>query len=473
MFAKIVTMFLSCAKIFVSGKECGWRNRIFFGLLCLLLGITVSAFLILVLVLSKIGVGLVNLSIIFSFGILIFVLACVSKSVRCMSILFLLACGMREGRNVLIATGTSIVVFNNVRNILGNLKIVADSIICNLEAKRVSLKVVPFDYYSNLLSTLYVYAKQLFFNPFTDVVSLSDEFQCKIRISDDELNAMLIETKAQMQTVSSSVSSVFDIMTFAGRIVFLIGGISIILVGTWIFFKKFLILNKANNLYITKAFVQYDEEQQNTLRVLPLSRKEQNKYIQIPSLRTSDKQKLNVALYFLPIMTNILIWILISFLDFMLYWLILTVRKHLKSLDMAVVPITMTFSHTRMDFKDVFNLRRADTHHHAMNITLFEPQCAPKPELSLTASWIPLTILIAVLVFFGLFSTFLIQMKLLVMASFYPSKEFERVHYLHQKILEERSQEALVSKLNQTLKNILAQANFWFPILTRKHYVNS
>lgn len=344
MFAKIVTMLFSCAKIFVSGKECGWRNRIFFGLLCLLLGITVSAFLILVLVLSKIGVGLVNLSITFSFGILVFVLACVSKSVRCMSILFLLACGMREGRNVLITIGTSIVVFNNVRNILGNLKIVADSIICNLEAKRISLKVVPFDFYSNLLSTLYVYAKQQFFNPFADVISLSDDFQCKIRISDHKLNAMLNETKAQMQTVSSSVSLVFGIMTFAGRIVFLIGGISIILVGTWIFFKKFLILNKANNSYITKAFVQYDEEQQNTFRVLPLRRKEQNKYIQIPSLRTSDKQKLNVALYFLPIMTNILIWILISFLDFMLYWLILTVRKHLKSLDMAVVPITMTFS---------------------------------------------------------------------------------------------------------------------------------
>ncbi|PIO26782.1 hypothetical protein AB205_0142690 [Aquarana catesbeiana] len=185
---------------------------------------------------------------------------------------------MREGRNVLITIGTSIVVFNNVRNILGNLKIVADSIICNLEAKRISLKVVPFDFYSNLLSTLYVYAKQQFFNPFADVISLSDDFQCKIRISDHKLNAMLNETKAQMQTVSSSVSLVFGIMTFAGRIVFLIGGISIILVGTWIFFKKFLILNKANNSYITKAFVQYDEEQQNTFRVLPLRRKEQNKF---------------------------------------------------------------------------------------------------------------------------------------------------------------------------------------------------
>lgn len=96
-----------------------------------------------------------------------------------------------------------------------------------------------------------------------------------------------------------------------------------------------------------------------------------------------------------------------------------------------------------------------------MIINLFEPQCVPIPELSLTVSWIPLTILIGMLVFFGLISSFLIQLKLLVMSSFYPSKELERVHYLHQKILEERSQETLANKLGQTLNNILSQVRLF------------
>ncbi|XP_072266853.1 dendritic cell-specific transmembrane protein isoform X2 [Pyxicephalus adspersus] len=160
--------------------------------------------------------------------------------------------------------------------------------------------------------------------------------------------------------------------------------------------------------------------------------------------------------------------------DYMLYWLILTMSKHLQSLAPVVVPITMTFSHTHVDLKDLFNSRRAQTRYpNTMIINLFEPQCVPTPELSLSASWIPLTILFGVLVFFGLISTFLIQIKLLVMASFYPSKELERIRYLHQKILQERSQETLADKFSQTLKNILSQANFWFPILTRKHYVNN
>ncbi|KAM5157790.1 dendritic cell-specific transmembrane protein [Mantella aurantiaca] len=471
MFAKIVPMLSRCAQIFISGKESGWRNRACFGLLCLLLGITISTGLILVLVPSKAGIGLVSLSITFSLGILIFALACVFKSVRCMSVLFLLACGMREGRNVLITAGTSIVVFNNVRNILGNLKIVADSIICNLEAKRVSLKLMPFDFYSSLIHSIYIYAKRKFVNPFADV--LSDDFQCKVGISDDKLKAMLNETKERVQAVSTNLSSAFDVITFVGRIAFLLWGVSVILLGTWIFFKKFLVQNKANNWYITKAFLQYDGKQQSAFRVLPLRRKEQHKYVQIPSLRTSEKQKLNVALYFLPIIINILIWTLISFLDFMLYWLILTVNKHLQSLGPVVVPITMTFSH-RVDLRDLFNLKGAEIQHpNTMIINLFEPQCVLTPELSLTASWISLTVLIGVLVFFALISTFMIQIKLLVMASFYPSKELERVRYLHQKILEERSQETHSSKLSQTLRNILLQANFWFPILTRKHYVNS
>ncbi|XP_018414528.1 PREDICTED: dendritic cell-specific transmembrane protein [Nanorana parkeri] len=454
-------MLFSYAKIFVSGKENGWRNRVSFCFLCLLLGITINVCLNLVLVLSKVEIGLVNLGITFSLGILIFFLACIFKSVRCMSILFLLACGMREGRNVLITVGTSIVIFNNVKNILGNLKIVADSIICNLEAKRVSLKVMPFDFYSNLIYSIYIYAKQQFFNPFAEVVSLSDDFQFKIRISDHELKALLNETKAHIQSVSSNLSSAFDILTSVGRIAFLIGGISIILVGIWIFFTKFLSHNKANNSYITKEFLQYDAKQPNALRVLPLSRKEQNKYIQIPSLRTSEKQKLNGALYFLPVMTNILIWTLISFLDFMLYWLILTVNEHLQSLGPVVVPITMTFSHHLVDLDVLFNSRRTQTQHpNIMIINLFEPQCVPKPELSLSASWIPLTILISVLVFFGSISTFLVQMKLLVMASFYPSKELERVHYLHQKILAERSQATLAGKLSRKLRNILSQERY-------------
>ncbi|KAG9338246.1 hypothetical protein JZ751_026051, partial [Albula glossodonta] len=45
-----------------------------------------------------------------------------SKRARCLLILFLIACGMRQGRNLFITAGTGLVVFWNVQNIYKNLK---------------------------------------------------------------------------------------------------------------------------------------------------------------------------------------------------------------------------------------------------------------------------------------------------------------------------------------------------------------
>ncbi|XP_068091009.1 dendritic cell-specific transmembrane protein [Hyperolius riggenbachi] len=464
-------VFSKSCKIFISGNECGWKNRLWFGFLCLLFGLTVSTCLILVSILSKVGLGRIQLVSTFSLGLTVSIFAYIFKSVRCMSVLFLLSCGMREGRNVLITVGTSIVVFNNVKNILGNLKIVADCIICNLEVKLSLLKVMPFKNYSDMIRRVYLHAKEQFFNPFNIIVSFSDHFQCRMTISDEKLKVLLNETKVHILTTSSNISAMLDIITFVGHIVFLVLGVFILLIGSWLFFKAFLVKKKTNNMYITKQFLQYDENkrQRGERCVLPLSKTEQNKFIRISSLKMSRKQKQSMALFFLPILTNIFIWSLISFLDFMLYWFIATVAKNLQGLGSVDIPITMSFIDKHVDLS-TFNIpRNSETLASNIRINLFEPQCIPVPALS--ASWIPLSVLTSVLVFFGLISSFLIQIKILVMSAFYPEKELERVQDLHQKILRERSQESVGSR-DQTHRSIFTQACFWFPILTRKHYVN-
>lgn len=335
-----------CKKLFVSGRGDGWKNSIVFAFLCWLFGMTISGCLILVLVLSKVGLGLVNSMIAISLGMIISALAFAFKPVRCTGLLFLLCCGMREGRNVLIAIGTSIVVFNNVQNILENLKVLADSIVCNLENKRISLKVMPFAYYVKALYAIYQNAKLDFFNPFNDVVKLTDDFQCNVKISDDKLKTVLTETKHQIQDLSSNISTQLNIITFFGRIAFLLIGVSIILIGSVIFLRKFLARDNAKyeNVYITKRFMEYNESrrQRNMGCVLPLNKTERDVYITIPSLKTSRKQKQKMVMFLIPVMTNVFIWILISVLDFMLYWLILTVSKNLESLHPIEVPIKIS-----------------------------------------------------------------------------------------------------------------------------------
>ncbi|XP_073446266.1 dendritic cell-specific transmembrane protein [Dendrobates tinctorius] len=474
---RILDVLSYCKKLFVSGEEDGLKNRIVFALLCWLFGMMISSCLILVFVLSKLGGGLVNSMIAISFGMIISVLAFVFKSVRCTGLLFLLCCGMREGRNVLIAIGTSIVVFNNVKNIFGNLKVLADSIVCNLEAKRVLLKIIPFDYYITALYSIYQHAKLQFFNPFGNIVELKDSFECNVKISDEVLKTVLNETKQQVQDLSSSISTQLNILTLIGHIAFLLIGVFIIFIGSIIFLKKFLAANneKYENVYITRRFMEHDESkrQQNALCVLPLNKSEQNIYIIIPSLKTSRKQKQKMVVFLIPVIIQIFIWTFISVLDLILYWLILTISKNLQELRPVRIPITLTYAHIQVNLEDLFNSRRTeDIYHNHLKINLFEPQCIPKPELSLSSTWIPLAILISVLLFLGLISTFLVQIKLLLIAEFYPDKDLQRVKYLHKKILQERTLLSSPSK-NGELKKIISQVDFWFPIITRKHFIKS
>ncbi|KAG9478903.1 hypothetical protein GDO78_012522 [Eleutherodactylus coqui] len=383
---------------------------------------TISGCLILVFALSKVGLGLVYSVIAISLGMIISVLAFAFKSVRCTGLLFLLCCGMKEGRKVLIAIGTSIVVFNNVKNILKNLKVLADSIVCNLEAKGALINAISSEFYKSGLYFIYQNAKGYFFNPLNNIVRLTDNFQCNVQISDDKLKNVLNETKQQIEELSSSLSTQLDIIAIVGRIAFLLIGISVILIGAVLFCKQFLSKDNVNynNVYITTRFKAYDESRrrQHALCVLPLNKTEQDVYITIPSLKMSRKQKQKMHLQ----------------ID------ILTPR------------------------------RNDDIYRNQLNINLFEPQCTPVPELSLSATWIPLAILISVLLFLGLISAFLIQIKLLVITAFYPDKDLERATYLHNKIQEER---ALLSPPSYTgeVRKIISQVDFWFPIITRKHLI--
>ncbi|KAG9478902.1 hypothetical protein GDO78_012522, partial [Eleutherodactylus coqui] len=400
---------------------------------------TISGCLILVFALSKVGLGLVYSVIAISLGMIISVLAFAFKSVRCTGLLFLLCCGMKEGRKVLIAIGTSIVVFNNVKNILKNLKVLADSIVCNLEAKGALINAISSEFYKSGLYFIYQNAKGYFFNPLNNIVRLTDNFQCNVQISDDKLKNVLNETKQQIEELSSSLSTQLDIIAIVGRIAFLLIGISVILIGAVLFCKQFLSKDNVNynNVYITTRFKAYDESRrrQHALCVLPLNKTEQDVYITIPSLKMSRKQKQKMVQFLIPVMTYTFIWTLISILDFMLYWLIYTISKNLQSLRPVEVPVTLTYTQI-----DILTPRRNDDiYRNQLNINLFEPQCTPVPELSLSATWIPLAILISVLLFLGLISAFLIQIKLLVITAFYPDKDLERATYLHNKIQEERA----------------------------------
>ncbi|MEE6508429.1 hypothetical protein FKM82_021165 [Ascaphus truei] len=333
--------------IFVSERRSGWKNIICLSLLCLGLGLATGVSLFLVLQLSTVCSSEASLAIACLLGILLSLILFFFKCVRCMSLLFLLSCGMREGRNALITAGTGIIVFYNVKNIFGNFKGLADSITCNVEAKRFSLRIIPFDFYRQAMYWIYNQNK-FFLNPYKDIISVSDTFLVDVLISDDSLKTMLNETKQHIQIVSDNISSLLDIASYVGQMILLVVGVLIVLVGTGLFLRKFLDTDskKFENLYITKRFMEYDNSrrQQQVACVFPLNKNEKRDYIRIPSLQITGKEKKKMVLFFIPVFANISIWSLVTIIDFVLHLLICAVSKHLQELPPIVVPINVSIN---------------------------------------------------------------------------------------------------------------------------------
>lgn len=252
-----------------------------------------------------------------------------SRHLRCFTALFFLSCGMREGRNALIAAGTGAVVAGNLQNIFCNLKQLADSVTCILESQQFSF----LSHYVAAIRWIYNQSK-LLGNPFKDIVSVDDQLAMSYSISDEDLKLKLNNTRLHIQNVTSKISSILVLQPYVGKKVLPLLGTVFMFLGNFLFIRKFLGPHniKFKNTYITKQFVQYNEQQwhQQKLSVLPLSKEERKVYTTVPSFCQTRKQRKYIACFFVPVFANLCIWTLFAVVDYLLYWLIFSVSQHLQ-----------------------------------------------------------------------------------------------------------------------------------------------
>ncbi|XP_030046059.1 dendritic cell-specific transmembrane protein [Microcaecilia unicolor] len=468
-FVKVTRLCLHLVDTFVSERKTEWKNSLTLLVVCCIFGLILGSTLLLILHASETCTffiaSVISTSITFAMSTLLFY----SKHVRCFSILFLLSCGMREGRNALVTAGTGIVIFHDIKNIFTNLRNLADSITCNLEAKRLSLQVTPLDHYIKTIQ--WIYNQSALIRPFSDIVTLSDKVDVHASISDEKLKLKLNETELQIQRVVDDISYLLEATFFVGRRLLFVLGLAIVLIGTGVFLRRYLSKNgrKFDNTYITKRFIEFDEHNRKEGKpyVLPLNKKEKNEYITIPTLHLSRKERKHMGLFFLPILMNLGLWALFMAIDFSLYWLIFSVSKHLENLPEQNIPWLISNFREQRVLGIVPKEGTKNSFSASFKISLFERDCIPTPLISLSKAWILLGIIIVVLFILGMLSAVLSQLKLLVSASFYPKKELERIHYLHSKVLKKRSK-AGIKNAEQKRNAMATTVHFWFPLLKMK-----
>uniref|UniRef100_A0A8V0YBP6 Dendrocyte expressed seven transmembrane protein n=1 Tax=Gallus gallus TaxID=9031 RepID=A0A8V0YBP6_CHICK len=367
--------------------------------------------------------------------------------------LFLLSCGLREGRSALLTAGTGVVVAGNIQSIVHNLKVLTDSITCHLEYEKFDL----IKYYIEAVK--WIYEKANLPNNLL-AVTIKHEFTPSYSISDDTLKQELNDTKQEIQRVANQISFMLNILPCIGQKVLPIVGILLVCFGTVLFIKHFVGSHNAKfkNTYITKRFITFDEHQKQQQRpcVLPLNKKERKNYVTIPSFSFTRKERKQMQHFFLPVVIHLCIWLLFAAVDYLFYWLIIYVNKHLQELpDLEI--------HLRLSQQ---NIAKNDL----LKISLFKNSCVPQPELHLSMTWLQLGTITFFLIIFGLSSGLLTQLKILVSNSFYPDVEMKRIQYLHSKLLKKRT------KIQQkAVKNVIVflyfQVNFWFPILRARETV--
>ncbi|XP_006830695.1 PREDICTED: dendritic cell-specific transmembrane protein [Chrysochloris asiatica] len=448
-------IFLSLWGIFVCPRSPGWMDFLqHLGVCCFVAFLLVSFF-------SVAFFWFLSSFLVFTISwIVMCVPLCCSKPARCFILLFFLSCGLREGRNALIAAGTGIVIFGHVENIFHNFKGLLDSMTCNLKAKSFSIHFPLLRRYIEAIQWIYGLDHPL--SLFDNLVSWNQTLAVSLFSPSEAVKAKLNDTRMEVLQVMYQVVTTADLLSSLGQRLFVIAGLLLVLLGTGLFMKRFLGPHgsKFENIYITRQFVQFDEEERLQQRpcVFPLTKKEQKAYVVIPSFCLTPKERKNLGLFFLPILIHFCIWVLFAAVDYLLYRLIFSVSKHFQSLPELTVHLKL---HTEVQgFQRIVN----DS---SFNIALFEPDCIPNPKLLLSKIWIPLIIILVVLGVLGLLSPILMQLKILVTTSFYPSVERERIQYLHAKLLKKRSKQ-LPGEVNKKLYLYLTQIHFWLPILEIK-----
>ncbi|KAJ7338035.1 hypothetical protein JRQ81_010561 [Phrynocephalus forsythii] len=364
---------------FVSERKPGWTNVMLLLAICSSVSLTAGAFLLLA------GYSLFKGCPMFSavFFPLLWVALTIGlffcKYLRCFASLFFLSCGMREGRNTLIAAGTGAVVAGHIRNIFYNLKQLAGSINCVLDTQRLSF----LHKYAEAILWIYGQSKVLG-NPFKDLVSLEDKLNVSYSVSDEDWKVRLNKTRAAITNVTSQISSILAVQTCLLNKVAPLLGTAFIIVGTYLFIQKFLNPHsvKFKNTYITKAFVSYDQKQwqQQKLSVLPLSKEERKVYTMVPSFCQTHKERKHTAYFFVPVVANLSVWALFAAVDYLLYWLIFSVSKHLQ--DFPELEIHVKLYYHKNSGRFIFGDAEIAADKTSFKIPIFEHACIPTPMLS-------------------------------------------------------------------------------------------
>ncbi|NXB82229.1 DCST2 protein, partial [Donacobius atricapilla] len=236
--------------------------------------------------------------------------------------------------------------------------------------------------------------------------------------------------------------------------------------------RRYLRDDTFDNVYITRRFVELDlrcaEEGKPT--VLPLSALERGRYIPPGALWLSKRERRQYGLQLFGFLRHVLLGFSILLADYSIFWLLDLFRHQLSAEIIARAPSTMTISvngtgyasEIFQDLVSAFNALQEGKVSVLSQVCLIEPM---EPDHS---TYITIGILYGVWLFVAVFGSYMARLRRAVCAAYFPSREQERLAFLHNIIRARR--EWLMFALRQVGTRRLAdtgESRFFLILISR------
>ncbi|XP_068942055.1 DC-STAMP domain-containing protein 2 [Petaurus breviceps papuanus] len=210
-------------------------------------------------------------------------------------------------------------------------------------------------------------------------------------------------------------------------------------------FYRYYYLTQDNfdNIYITNRFIRMDtlRVQAGLPSVLPLSPRECTRYIWPGSLYLSRMERLHYTLATFTLIRHLLVVLLLVVLDYAIFWLLDLARYWLQGEIVARNPVLVSVTvqgtgyvgQIYRDLVSVFDILQQG------NITILSRRCLLRTSEPNYKSYILIGLMYGLCFFVTLFGSYVGRMSRIICASYYPSREQERISFLYNNLLTRRS----------------------------------
>ncbi|KAM6168238.1 DC-STAMP domain-containing protein 2 [Erethizon dorsatum] len=198
-----------------------------------------------------------------------------------------------------------------------------------------------------------------------------------------------------------------------------------------------------DNIYITSRFLRMEAVRSlaGLPTVLPLSAHEARHYIQPGSIFLSRWEQIFYILELFGLMRHLVLMFLLVFLDYAVFWVLDLARYQLQGEIVARSPVLVSITvegtgYTGNIYRDLvsaFDVLQQG------NVSILSRRCLLQPSEPDSASYIVIGAMYGLCFFVTLCGGYVSRLRRVICASYYPSREQERISYLYNVLLSRRT----------------------------------